>query len=505
MLSNCERNEMKGLRLLTLIFLGLVSGCGGGSFTSADTTLQVFCAASLTEVVQEFSREYSARTGVEVTINSAGSSTLARQILAGGRADLYLSASEAWMDRLQEAGQVSQEDRHRFARNRLVLAVDAESPLRLSSPCKLTELGEIRLLAMGDPDHVPAGVYGKQWLQSVRCGDETLWHQLQHRLSPAPDVRAALAQVRAGPDVVALVYATDVATRRNRVRVLLEIPEREQPEIHYTAGILKESPAREAAEVWIRDFLHAEGQSVLRKHGFVTGEDSDSVLQREASSMTHWGTLLMVTSLWATLATAGSLVLGVPVAYLLARGRFRGKRALSAVIGLPMVMPPTAVGFLLLLFLAERGVLAQLGIQTNWLFTWKAVVLAQMVMALPFVIRTARVAFEEVDPRLEQLARTLGFTRQQVWTRVTVPLAGRGLVAAGLLGFTRALGEFGATVMIAGTIPGRTQTLASAIYSAQQSGDDARAGVLLVVAALLGIAVVYLTETLSRPGKRGKA
>jgi len=216
--------------------------------------------------------------------------------------------------------------------------------------------------------------------------------------------------------------------------------------------------------------------------------------------MNEWGVLLISTFVWACAATLCSLVVGVPMAYLLARGQFRGKRVMSALLSLPMVMPPTAVGFLLLLLLAEQGVL---GLQTGWLFSWKAVVLAQAVMALPLVLRTARVAFEEVDPRLEQLARTLGLTRFQVWCRVTLPLAFRGLVAAGLLGFTRALGEFGATVMIAGNIPGRTQTLASAIYSAQQAGNDERGGLLLLLAAVLGFVAVFVTETLSRPAGGG--
>jgi molybdate transport system permease protein len=166
-----------------------------------------------------------------------------------------------------------------------------------------------------------------------------------------------------------------------------------------------------------------------------------------------------------------------------------------------MVLPPTAVGFLLLQILADQGPLGRtsIGFDLEVLYSWKAVVVACAVMAAPLVIRTARVSFEEVDPELEQIARTLGYGRIGGFLRVTLPLAWKGLLAAGLLGFTRSLGEFGATVMIAGNIPGKTQTLASAIYSAQQSGQDARAFILVFLALLVGFIAIFLTEIFLRP------
>ncbi|MFW5874009.1 MAG: molybdate ABC transporter permease subunit [Verrucomicrobiota bacterium] len=206
------------------------------------------------------------------------------------------------------------------------------------------------------------------------------------------------------------------------------------------------------------------------------------------------------TVLWATLATTLVMVPGLPLAYLLARREFRGKRTLSTLVSMPLVLPPTAVGYLLLLLLSERGLLGReaLGVDFNILLTWRAVVLACAVMAAPLVIRTARLAFEGVNPRLEVMARTLGYSPISTFLRITLPLASRGLLAAFILGFTRSLGEFGATVMIAGNIPGRTQTLASAIYSAQQSGDADRANLLLAFAIVVGFAAVFTTEWLTR-------
>lgn len=211
--------------------------------------------------------------------------------------------------------------------------------------------------------------------------------------------------------------------------------------------------------------------------------------------------VLLLTLRVAAAATALVLVPATLLGYALARWKFRGRRLLSALVGLPLVLPPTAVGFLLLRLLATRGPLGRdtLGFDLGIVLTWKAAVLAAGVMSFPLVARTARVTFEGVDPRLETMARTLGFGPVAVFFRITLPLAGRGLLAAVILGFTRSLGEFGATVTLAGNIPGRTQTLASAIFSAQQVGDGARADLLMAIALAVGFTAIVTAELLARP------
>lgn len=210
--------------------------------------------------------------------------------------------------------------------------------------------------------------------------------------------------------------------------------------------------------------------------------------------------VLRNTLLWAALATALVMVPGTLVAYVLARRDFRGKRIVSTLFSLPLVLPPTAVGYLLLRTFAVDGPLGRdtLGIDLDVILSWKAVVIACAVMATPLVVRTARVSFEAVDPRYEDMARTLGHGRAATFLRYTLPMARRGLMAALILGFTRAVGEFGATIILAGNIPGRTQTLATAIFSAQQAGRESEANVLLVVALVTGFAAVYASEALSQ-------
>ena len=202
----------------------------------------------------------------------------------------------------------------------------------------------------------------------------------------------------------------------------------------------------------------------------------------------------------AALGTALILVPGILVALALARYRGPGKSILETILALPLVLPPTAVGMVLLSLLARRGRVGRwldaAGIEI--VFTWKAVLLATMVMAFPLLVRSARTGFEEVDPRLIGLARTLGCGPVAAFFRVTLPLAWRGILAGTVLAFARALGEFGATIMIAGNIPGRTQTLALAIFQASQVGHDDRAQVLAGVTVLLAFVTLWTAEVFTR-------
>jgi molybdate transport system permease protein len=203
----------------------------------------------------------------------------------------------------------------------------------------------------------------------------------------------------------------------------------------------------------------------------------------------------------AALAAALILPPGILLGRLLARRSFPGKSLLETVLYLPLVLPPTAVGYLLLTLLSRDGLLGArtLGLDLDLLFTWKGAALASAVMALPLVVRTARSAFEEVDPRLEAMARTLGLGPVRTFFTVSLPLARRGLAAAALLGFARSVGEFGATVIVAGSIPGRTQTLALAIFADIQSGREREALVLVWITVILAFTALWSVEHLLRP------
>ena len=214
--------------------------------------------------------------------------------------------------------------------------------------------------------------------------------------------------------------------------------------------------------------------------------------------------ILFLTLRVAALSTLLILPLGVGAAYLLSGRHGFGRTLTETVLTLPLVLPPTAVGFILLELLRGSGPIGRLldraGIEI--LFTWKAVVLATAVMSLPLLVRPSLSAFEEVDPRLLGMARSLGSRPAAVFTRVALPLAWRGIIAGGLLAFSRALGEFGATILVAGSIPGRTRTLALAVFQRNQIGQDRAALRLVAVVVALAFTAVWGTELLTRRRNR---
>ena len=205
----------------------------------------------------------------------------------------------------------------------------------------------------------------------------------------------------------------------------------------------------------------------------------------------------------AALATALIIPPGLGIAWVLARRRFPGKPLVETLITLPLVMPPVATGLLLLKLLGRRGPVGRFLHELNLdvIFTWRGVVVAMAVMSFPLLVRGARVAFEEVDPRLEQIARTLGASDARVFLTITLPLAARGILGGTLLAFARAMGEFGATILVAGNIPGKTQTMALSIYNLVQLGRDAQAFRLLGISAAVAFVAVWASERFLRRGR----
>ncbi len=202
----------------------------------------------------------------------------------------------------------------------------------------------------------------------------------------------------------------------------------------------------------------------------------------------------------ATLATGLNLVAGVALGWALARGRFPGRDLLAALTTVPLVLPPTVLGYYLLVALGRTSPIGQaldaLGVPL--VFTWRGAVVASAVASFPLMVQSCRAAFEGVDPELEQVARTLGRSELEVFRTITLPLAGRGILAGTVLAFARALGDFGATLMVAGNIPGRTQTLAIAVYDTVQAGNLGLAGVLVAVLTAFSILSLLAIQRLGR-------
>jgi len=210
---------------------------------------------------------------------------------------------------------------------------------------------------------------------------------------------------------------------------------------------------------------------------------------------------LKLSLLVVSVATAVVGVVGLSFSYLLAKTDFRGKELLDAALTLPLVLPPTVTGYYLIVLLGRRGLVGTYIYDvTGWsfAFTWQGAVVAAVVVSLPLMIKASRASIESVGPQYELASYTLGKGRFETFLRVTLPLAQRGIYAGLVLAFARALGEFGATIMIAGNIPGKTQTMPLAIYEAVASGNEAEAQMLALVLTALSIAAVYFTNRISR-------
>jgi molybdate transport system permease protein len=210
-----------------------------------------------------------------------------------------------------------------------------------------------------------------------------------------------------------------------------------------------------------------------------------------------WFTLLCAAG-----ATALALPPGVVLAWLLARRKFPGRALVETFVSLPLVMPPVATGLILLILLSRRGRiggwLERLGIEI--VFTWKAVVLAMAIMGLPLLVRTARAGFEQVNARYERVAATLGASPARIFLTISLPLAWPSVLAGAVLAFARALGEFGATIIVAGNIPGATRTLAVAIYGYAETGQDSLAFGLMLVSIAIAFVALWTANRLVERG-----
>ena len=211
----------------------------------------------------------------------------------------------------------------------------------------------------------------------------------------------------------------------------------------------------------------------------------------------------MLTPLWLTLkvallATLLAGVAGITLGWWMARRRFVGHAVVDSFLMLPMVLPPTVLGYYLIVVVGRNGVLGRYLDQwfgINLMFTWQGAVIAASIVSLPLIYKAARAAFEDADPRMVLAARTLGASELEIFLRISLPLAGRGVVAGLMLAFARAMGEFGATLMIAGNLPGKTQTLSIAVYDAVQAGNDAQA---LWLTLLISVVCMFVLVVSSR-------
>ena len=249
---------------LTILTASMLGCAGPGTAPGGPL---VFAAASLKDVLEDVGREFENRGGPRPLFNFAGSNVLALQIEATEAADVFVSASEQWMDYVEERHILTAGTRRSFLSNRLVIIASRDSPLELNEPADLAS-AEFRFLSLANPEAVPAGRYAKAFLENVAVDGGSLWARLRDRVAPAPDVRAALGMVEAQPDVVGIVYRTDAALS-DKVRIVLPAPQSLAPDISYAAAQLRGGRNREAARAFLEFLASPQALELFRKHGFV--------------------------------------------------------------------------------------------------------------------------------------------------------------------------------------------------------------------------------------------
>ncbi len=499
----------KVLKLTTCMIL-ITTLTGSANDARAPTAekhikITVSAAASLNDVFTEIGRRFEeTHPGVVVQFNFLGSNHLQRQIEGndGVGVDVFACAAEAPMDALVAGGFVRPEDRRLFAGNRIALVVPVGNPARITSFADLAD-PRVQTLAISG-ERVPAGIYARQVLEKLN-----LTQTLSNKLVNTAHVRQALAYVIQGEVSAGLVYATDAAQVADALQ-LVEIADTiwHDP-IRYPIAMLDRSPHPDAAWKFVDFVMSNIATEILERHGFRrpgratlsklpsinTGEKLDN------SDRLHKAWIALKLSL---LAATGALMvvfpLGTLVGAILAKCNFRGRELLDSVLTLPMVLPPTVTGYYLMIMLGSRSWVGRtlediLGIHVSLSLLGAGI--ASGVIAFPLMMKSARTAFESVNHELELASYTLGKGRITTLLRITLPLAKNGLVGGAILSFARAIGEFGATFMLAGMIEGRTMTMPSAIFNAFTNHDDATAQILVLVLTIFSIGVIYLTNRLN--------
>jgi len=466
-----------------------------------EPVLTVLAASSLQDVLPTVARAWERSGGPPVRFSFDATSRLAPQLFRGAPADVFISADVDWMRWLEDNGSVDPESVRLVVTNRLVFVVPSTTAFgpRDARSLEDSPLGRIALAG----EDVPAGRYATAALES-----SGVWAAVQDRIVRGGSVRGTLEWVARGEVDGGIVYRSD-ALSEDRVRIAFAFPGENSPAVLYPGAVATASRSPEAAAAFL-DFLRGPAAgSLFATSGFGAEDVSESgtaVAQRPEPGfvLDPWSAVRL-----SLIVALGAVILGlvpaVAVGWLLARRDFAGKTIVSMLFMAPLVIPPVVTGFLLLGVLGRQsalgGLLDAVGLPVP--FTVLGAIVAALVVGFPLYVMAIRGAFETVDRRFEEVSWTLGVPKAPTFRRISLPLALPGIAAGAVLAFARALGEFGATVVLAGNLEGETRTIALAVYSLLES-PSGRGATWTLVAASVTLSLVALLgfESLSRWQRR---
>ena len=464
----------------------------------APEVLVVLAASSLQDILPVVARAWQAATGVPVRFSFDATSRLAPQILRGAPADVFISADDVWMRWLEERGGVDGASIRPVTTNQLVFVVPRGASDPPGDPRSIARSDLARIALAGE--NVPAGRYARAALERVGA-----WRTVQPRVIRGGSVRGTLEWVARAEADGGIVYRTD-ALAEDRVTLAFTFEGEDYPAPTYPGAVTTRTQHREAAEAFLDFMSGAEAGALFAASGFGPASDGAAVAQVPSSTL---DASLALDPWWAirlSLIVAFSAVLlglvpAVAMGWLLARRDFLGKSFVSMIVMAPLVVPPVVTGFLLLSVLGREsalgGLLAAVGLPIP--FTLLGATLAALVVGFPLYVMAIRAVFDTVDRRFEEVSWTLGVPKAPTFRRISLPLALPGIAAGAVLAFARALGEFGATVVLAGNMEGETRTIALAVYSLLESPSGQGVTWTLVIASvMLSLVALLGFERLSR-------
>ena len=454
--------------------------------------LVVLAASSLQDVLPDAARAWATSGGIPVRFSFDATSRLAPQVFRGVPADVFISADGEWMRWLEERGSIDPSTVLPLITNQLVFVVPRDVQSAPSTAAELEESPLARVALAGEA--VPAGRYARMALEMAG-----VWEGLASRVVRGGSVRGALEWVAAGEADGGFVYRTDALAER-RVRVAFSLAGEGYPEVVYPGALTARTENAERAREFLAFLVGPEATRIFSESGFGRADADAPLIQAPSSAVDPWSAVRL-----SLVVALGAVILGlipaVGVGWMLARRDFFGKSFVSMLFMAPLVVPPVVTGFLILSVLGRRsplgGFLEAIGLPVP--FTILGAVIAALVVGFPLYAMAIRGAFDTVDRRFEEVSWTLGVPRALTFRRISLPLALPGIAAGAVLAFARSLGEFGATVVLAGNMEGETRTIALAVYSLLESPSGRGAMWTLVIASVtLSLVALFGFEALSR-------
>lgn len=461
--------------------------------------LVVLAASSLQDVLPLVAGAWNSAGGSPVRFSFDATSRLAPQILRGAPADVFISADDVWMRWLEERGGVDATSTRTVATNQLVFVVPRGRSDPPGDPRALADTDLARIALAGE--NTPAGRYAREALERVEA-----WSTVEPRVIRGGTVRGTLEWVARAEADGGIVYRTD-AIAEERVSIAFAFEGEAYPAPSYPGAVTSRSEHPEIAEAFLDFLLGSEAEALLEASGFGPADAPAASTQAPTPALDPldpWSAVRL-SLIVAFAAVLLGLIPAVAMGWLLARRDFLGKSFVSMLVMAPLVVPPVVTGFLLLTVLGREsalgGLLTAIGLPIP--FTLLGATLAALVVGFPLYVMAIRAVFDTVDRRFEEVSWTLGVPKAPTFRRISLPLALPGIAAGAVLAFARSLGEFGATVVLAGNMEGETRTIALAVYSLLESPSGQRATWILVIASvLLSLVALLGFEGLSRWQRR---